>query len=1643
MAVLYNTDTTDGNGASFSFRGDTTGGGAAFFSEFAAIQSGYATHDNGTKASSLKFYTSRAGSLITPIEINTSGNVIANNITALQTGNVGIGTSTPGTTLGVNGDAVLAGALTIRSFNATSTSATSTIQGFLDVLGTGTNSTSTYASNLWVKGGLQVGTGSIFLGNNYLNFNQSASTTLASGVNAWNIGGANLLSIDSLNNRIGIATQTPTSLLSIAGTTTLAFAGTSGLNPQGLLNIQQNTIGTPALIYGRRASDIYTGTAANLATSTYFLRYDDTRGFGVNSATSSVLFGVDARGALTINHGTSTPIFVSEFDPGSAYQISLEVAGNYAYIGGDQDDLFRIVDITNPASPAQVDTLDFNGDINSIAVLGRYAYLALGDANDALAIVDISIPASLMRIGNIAFPADVNLVVVAGKYAYIGLDSTTNEFRIIDVSNPAGPSEIGSLDFSGNIVSLVVSGRYAYIGLSNTTPDLAIVDISNPSNPILAGSVDFGSSVSASGLAISGRYAYITHQTGTGNINFFRVIDISNPQSPSTVTSLQFVGQPQSHSLVVSGGYAYLTNSSATSEGELKVIDISVPTNPVIVVDYETGATLKAIKVRGRYAYILRDLNAFQIFDLGGAEISSLLAHSLESGSLYVQDSARIGQNLLVDGGLNVGAGGIYSQGFVGISLPATTTTFSSATNTALLTLTHATGTFAGDGIRMNFGTSTYPTTTTGVLTGTFIGNFLNFLTGTTSRLVVNAAGNLGIGTSSPYFGLTVGSSTYITGGLGVGRGTTTSGVIETTGIINVGGSGTSTFANGINATTGCFAQNGTCLVTGVGSVSNSDGTLTISPTTGNVIASLNLGSTNTWTGGQTFNLSTSTAATSTYLQANYATLSTSSIGNLLAGTLTATSTSASSSFQNLLFVQGQGTGLSLSNLTVSSATNLNTLTASGLSTLTGGILANSSTSTITNLTMILSTSTQATTTYLNVSTLASTSQLTINGGLVTYGRSSTSTIPTSAAYAWTLATSTSAVPILSINTNGGLATTTAVGGFVVRNQSGGTDAISYDYTSNITSIENLELGSIVFGADSGEITAIDMPVSSSVATGTIEAYSMRLDGTQILTIHSVASGSGSISTTTVGIGTTTPAWKLTVSNSATTTTKAFIGITDELASANQKTWTLSSQGGFLYIATSSDAYATSSIPSLTITANNLFGIGTSSPSGLAALSIQGNTYLTGGLGVGVATTSAGVIQTSGVINVGGVGTSTFANGINLTGGCITLASGSCIGGGGSGTINSGTTNRLAYYTGGTTLDSANFLTVDATNLRLGLATSTPATTLSVAGNTYLDSNVITYSSSTASTLTFSYQKSATSTIPQLVNAWSIGTTTAVGNPPILSIDGANGRVGIGTAGPGKLLEVNGESVFFNNITFDGSRMSGAPGIFGNDAETICLGANSQTTQLCLSWSANKVGFGTGSPNAQVDVLSSNPQILFTDSSSGEADLLVSVTGNLAELRNNAGSAGSLLNLDLDDARVGIGTSTPLSTLSVYGSTTIQSFVNTNNAFRIQNAATSTVFSVNTIATGVGIGTSTKLSTLTVQGRDNVTTTGTASSSATFNEITCSGACSLTTQVGIGDQVRIGQGGEVRTVTAINSDTVLVVDRNFTNSTTSVTMTTL
>lgn len=187
--------------------------------------------------------------------------------------------------------------------------------------------------------------------------------------------------------------------------------------------------------------------------------------------------------------------------------------------------------------------------------------------------------------------------------------------------------------------------------------------------------------------------------------------------------------------------------------------------------------------------------------------------------------------------------------------------------------------------------------------------------------------------------------------------------------------------------------------------------------------------------------------------------------------------------------------------------------------------------------------------------------------------------------------------PIFRINTQGNFATTSILGGFEVDD-----GAVSYDYTTGTTSIDSLELGALSFPPDAGIVSWVDMPVYTN-ATNTIMSYSAQIDGTDILTVRADSAGSGFIGTTTVGIGTSTPAWKLQVA-SATSTTKAFLAISDNNARANFKHWTISSQGGNLFFATSTDLYATSTVPALVASSSGAFGIGSTTPSATSSLSL-------------------------------------------------------------------------------------------------------------------------------------------------------------------------------------------------------------------------------------------------------------------------------------------------------------------------------------------------------------------------------------------------------------------------------------------------------
>ncbi len=107
---------------------------------------------------------------------------------------------------------------------------------------------------------------------------------------------------------------------------------------------------------------------------------------------------------------------------------------------------------------------------------------------------------------------------------------------------------------------------------------------------------------------------------------------------------------------------------------------------------------------------------------------------------------------------------------------------------------------------------------------------------------------------------------------------------------------------------------------------------------------------------------------------------------------------------------------------------------------------------------------------------------------------------------------------------------------------------------------------------------------------------------------------------------------------------------------------------------------------------------------------------------VGIGTTTPGsILSINGVANWTGATTTYYSTGgINLAGGCFAI-NGTCIGGGGSGTVNSGTQGQFAFYNAaGTTLTATSTLFL-ATSGDIGVGTTTPSFLFDVAGSAYTD----------------------------------------------------------------------------------------------------------------------------------------------------------------------------------------------------------------------------------------------------------------------------------------------------------------------------------
>lgn len=253
----------------------------------------------------------------------------------------------------------------------------------------------------------------------------------------------------------------------------------------------------------------------------------------------------------------------------------------------------------------------------------------------------------------------------------------------------------------------------------------------------------------------------------------------------------------------------------------------------------------------------------------------------------------------------------------------------------------------------------------------------------------------------------------------------------------------------------------------------------------------------------------------------------------------------------------------------------------------------------------------------------------------------------------------------------------------------------------------------------------------------------------------------------TVGIGTTTPFFMLTVG----TSTASQLSLSDLSSSP----WNLRSINGNLYFATSSlTTFATSTIPSLTINSNGYLGLATSSPQ--QQLAVSGNAYFANNVGIGIQTVTSGA-------NLHVVGTIAATIDASLPSvGKIRIRSGTDndflgLSRSGQGTTEVGLDSAAGFSI--VDIDSSKtVLTLAHANKtngqNLGLSTTSPFARLSVMGN--------------ANDTTFS---------PTL---FAIGSSTASATTTLFLVNNI-GNVGIGTTTPGSLLSLQGIANFTTGTT--------------------------------------------------------------------------------------------------------------------------------------------------------------------------------------------------------------------------------------------------
>ena len=272
-------------------------------------------------------------------------------------------------------------------------------------------------------------------------------------------------------------------------------------------------------------------------------------------------------------------------------------SGNYAYLSTAGGTGVYIYDVSNPDAPTLVSHYPGGSKMEGIQVSNEVGYFG-SDSGGGIHIVNLSDPTHPTLITKITstlggYDTVHDLTYDGAGHLFVPDYCNSKSVQVWNVSNPSAPLLRTTLQGTDSICvhDVTVQGNRLYMAGWGGTLDIWDITNIDTQAPTLLGSFNSGVRSQDVSLSADGHYLFCPReahppvQPGPGDV---RVFDVSNPSSVTMVadldeSSLGISASSPSTSKVM-GNLLFV----AWYQNGLAIFDITDPTNPVFVGNYDT-----------------------------------------------------------------------------------------------------------------------------------------------------------------------------------------------------------------------------------------------------------------------------------------------------------------------------------------------------------------------------------------------------------------------------------------------------------------------------------------------------------------------------------------------------------------------------------------------------------------------------------------------------------------------------------------------------------------------------------------------------------------------------------------------------------------------------------------------------------------------------------------------------------------------------------------------------------------------------------------------------------------------------------------------------------------------------------------------